>query len=350
MKELGKIQHGFFEDTILQNCGYKRKEVSCGPGFGVDVAVIDLPNGLAMATASDPLSLIPSLGLEESAWLSVYLMANDIATTGHSAMYAQFVLNLPAHFSATDFNTYWNYIHLFCKEMQIAITGGHTGFIEGQNSTIAGGGTLTTIAPKKDILVSKNAESDNVLLVTKQCAISSSAILAMSFPDTVKNKLGKEIYDQGCGLFYKTSSVNDALVAVGSEIDNSGITAMHDVTEGGVLGAIYELAIASGNGARIYNDCLPMGEAQKQICNLFSIDPRYCVGAGSMIMAVKRGFEKDVINRLKQQDIDCTIVGELIGKERGIKLIEDNKESDLLYSGKDPYWNAFFKAYQEGWK
>src|SRR3546814_13979462 len=90
MKELGKIQHGFFEDTILKNCGYNRKEVSCGPGFGVDVAVIDLPNGLAMATASDPLSLIPSLGLEESAWLSVYLMANDIATTGHSAMYAQF--------------------------------------------------------------------------------------------------------------------------------------------------------------------------------------------------------------------------------------------------------------------
>lgn len=350
MKELGKIQHGFFEDTILQNCGYKRKEVSCGPGFGVDVAVIDLPNGLAMATASDPLSLIPSLGLEESAWLSVYLMANDIATTGHSAMYAQFVLNLPAYFSAADFKTYWNYIHLFCKEMKIAITGGHTGFIEGQNSTIAGGGTLTTIAPKKDLLISKNAKSGNVLLVTKQCAISSSAILAMSFPETVKNKLGKEIYDQGCGLFYKTSSVNDALVAVGPGINNSGITAMHDVTEGGVLGAIYELAIASGNGASIYSDCLPMGEAQKQICNLFSIDPRYCIGAGSMIIAVKKGFETNVINRLKQENIDCAIVGELTEKERGVKLTEDNKESELLYSGKDPYWNAFFKAYQEGWK
>src|SRR3546814_10890616 len=138
----------------------------------------------------------------------------------------------------------------------------------------------------------------------------------MSFPETIKNKLGKEIYDDGCGLFYKTSSVNDALVAVGSDINNSGITAMHDVTEGGVLGAIYELAIASQNGACIYNDCLPMGEAQKQICDLFSIDPRYCIGAGSMIIAVKKGFEKNVINRLKQQSIDCAIVGELTEKER----------------------------------
>jgi len=350
MKELGKIQYAFFEDTILQQTGYERKEVSCGPGFGVDVAVIDLPNGLALATASDPLSLIPSLGLEESAWLSVYLMANDIATTGHSAMYAQFVLNLPSSLSSADFKTYWNYIHMFCKEMQIAITGGHTGFIEGQNSTIAGGGTLTTIAPKEDMLVSKNAELGNLLLVTKQCAISSSAILAMSFPEMVKNKLGKEVYDQGCGLFYKTSSVNDALAAVGSEIRDSGITAMHDVTEGGVLGAIYELAIASGNGARIYNDRLPIGEAQNLICNLFSIDPRYCVGAGSMIIAVKKGFEEKVINRLKQQNIDCAIVGELDEQDRGIKLIEGDEENDLLYSGKDLYWDAFFRAYQEGWK
>src|SRR5690606_20422057 len=100
------------------------------------------------------------------------------------------------------------------------------------------------------------------------------------------------------------------------------------------------LAIASGNGARIENNSLPMGEAQKQICNLFSIDPRYSIGAGSMIIAVKKGFEKDVISRLKQQNIDCAIVGELVEKERGIKLIEDNKESYLLYSEKDPYWNA----------
>jgi len=350
MKELGKIQHGFFDESILQNCGYKRGEVSTGPGFGVDVAVIDLPNGLAMAVASDPLSLIPSLGLEESAWLSVYLMANDIATTGHSPMYAQFVLNLPAHFSAADFKTYWNHIHTFCKRLKIAITGGHTGFIEGQNSTIAGGGTLTTIALKEHILVSKSAKASNVILVTKQCAISSSAILAMSFPETIKNKLGKEVLDKGCELFYKTSSVDDAIIAVGKETKLSEVTAMHDVTEGGVLGAIYEIAIASGNGAHIYNDYLPIGETQKQICSLFSIDPRYSIGAGSMIITVEKGIENNVIKRLQEQGIECVVVGELTEKKKGIKLIDKNGEVDMPYSGIDPYWAAFFNAYKKGWK
>ncbi len=350
MKELGKIKHSFFEDIILQNCGFERKEVSTGPAFGVDVAIIDLPGGLALATASDPLSLIPSLGLEESAWLSVHLMANDIVTTGFSPMYAQFVLNLPTYLSSSDFEVYWGYIDKYCKELKISITGGHTGFVEGQNSTISGGGTLMSFAPKHQMLTSRDAKSGNVILVTKECAISSSAILAMSFPENVKNKLGKEVYDNACSLFHKTSSVLDALIAVGNRIQNNEVTAMHDVTEGGVLGAIYELAIASGNGALIYNDRLPMGEAQKEIGKLFSFDPRFSVGAGSMVIAVEKGSENKVITQLKEENIACSIVGELTEKEKGIKLMEGGKEENLPYTGKDPYWDAFFRAYKEGWK
>lgn len=350
MKELGKIKHSFFEDTILQNCGFRRKEVSTGPGFGVDVAIIDLPGGLAMATASDPLSLIPSLGLEESAWLSVYLMANDIATTGFSPMYAQFVLNLPTYLSTSDFKTYWEYIHRFCKELKISITGGHTGFIEGQNSTISGGGTLMSFAPKEQMLTSRDAKAGNVILVTKECAISSSAILAMSFPETVKKNLGKEVYDEACSLFYKTSSVKDALVAVGDKGQDNEVTAMHDVTEGGVLGAIYELAVASENGALIYNDQLPIGETQNKIGKLFSIDPRFSIGAGSMVIAVEKGSENKVIERLRMENIVCSIVGELTEKKNGIKVLEEDRHQDLPYTGKDPYWSAFFNAYKEGWK
>lgn len=350
MKELGKIQHNTFEDIIFQNCGYPRKEVKIGPRFGVDVAIIDLPNGLGMALTSDPLSLIPSLGLQESAWLSVHLMANDMATTGCPPQYGQFVLNLPADFSASDLKIYWGHIHTFCKDIGIAITGGHTGFIEGQNSTIAGGGTLITIASKEHLLVSSNAKPTNIILATKQCAISSAAILAMSFPETVKNKLGKQVYNDGCNLFYQTSSLKDALTAVGNAHERTEITAMHDVTEGGILGAIYELAVASNNGVIVYNDALPIGETPKQICHLFNIDPRYCIGAGSMIIAVGKDHGNAVIARLKVQNIDCVVVGELTEKENGIHIIEKDEKKPLLYLEKDPYWNAFFDAYKMGWK
>src|SRR5690606_31899503 len=221
---------------------------------------------------SDPLSLIPSLGLEESAWLSVHLMANDMATTGFAPMYGQFVLNLPADFPKVEFGRYWSYIHQFTSDIGMAITGGHTGFAEGQHSTIAGGGTFTTVAPKAQLLTSTLATPGDVILVTKTCALSAAAMLAMSSPETVKNQAGIAHYQEACASFYATSSLQDALVAVGRNSRRAGVPPMHDVTEGGVLGAIYELAVASGNGALVDNERLPIGEAQTAVCKVFSLD------------------------------------------------------------------------------
>lgn len=349
-EKLGKIAEAELEDFILENCGHFRKEVSTKPGFGIDVSLVDLPNELSLISTSDPLSLIPSLGLEESAWLSVHLMANDMATTGFSPQYAQMVLNLPATLSQEDFKTYWNYIHKFCKEIGVAITGGHTGFVEGQNSTISGGGTFFSVAPKKKIVLSNRAEVKDVILVTKACALSSSALLAMSFPETVKNKLGKQTYEAGCELFQQTSSLKDGLTAAGIENKFPEIHAMHDVTEGGVLGAIYEMVKASGKGAIINDEALPVKLVQQEICKLFKLDYREVIGAGAMIISCEKGKEQQVIARLKAENIDCTAVGEIKEEEKGIKIAKGDEVKDLKYKTEDPYWKAFFTAYKSGWK
>lgn len=345
---LGKIDRDLVDDFIRNKCGFKRDEVSVGPGFGIDVSVIDLPGEMAMAMTSDPLSLIPTLGLKESAWLSVQLMANDMATTGFAPMYGQFVLNLPAKFSKKDFQIYWDHIHNFCEDIGIAITGGHTGFIQGQNSTIAGGGTFTSIAPKERIRISKFAKAGDSILVTKSCAISSAAILAMSFPETVKDKAGKDSYHQACDSFYDTSSLKEALTVMDTNRDT--ITAMHDVTEGGVLGAIYEMAVASNNGARVYNEQLPVGYLQKEVCKIFDLDPRFCIGAGSMIISCRSGTENKVIESLEKVKIACSKVGEFTQLDSGINLVTHGQVAEMKYYETDPYWAAFFKAFSSGWK
>lgn len=349
-KQLGKIGIPMFDRTIAGMRGYVRPEVRRGPQFGVDVSLIDLPGGMAMAMTSDPLSLIPSLGLEASAWLSVHLMANDMATTGHAPMYGQFVLNLPTSLTKDDFKQYWAYIHRFCTDIGIAITGGHTGFIEHQNSTISGGGTLVTIAPQGTIRTVPVARTGDALLVTKQCALSSAAILAMSFPQTVKNKVGVALHQQACNSFYQTSSLQDALIAVGDHSDVHDVSAMHDVTEGGVLGAIYELAVASQNGALIDSDRLPVSPIQEQICRVFELDYRYSIGAGAMIIACRKTAVQRIIDRLDTAGIPCVEVGILTDCSTGIKLIEDGREHDLPYYDEDPYWAAFYNAFEKGWK
>lgn len=346
----GKLTGESFQRLVWPRKGMHRKEVMHGPQYGVDTAIIDLGNNLGLAVSSDPLSLIPSIGMKASAWLSVHLMANDMATTGFAPMYAQMVLNLPPSLSNSAFEEYWFYIHDFCEAIGVAITGGHTGQIEGQNSTISGGGTMFLKAPLDRIINSRGAAPGDVLVLTKEAAMISTSILAMSFPGTVIDKLGQEVYDKACRNFYQTSCLSEALLAMEILEPHLELKAMHDVTEGGVLGAILEMAEASGCSVTINNDALPIGEAQRQISNLFGIDPRFCVGAGSMVMAVKKGKEDALLQHLKSKNIDATVVGQFASKETGNVLIENGEESPLFFNGRDPYWEAFFRAYKSQWR
>lgn len=346
----GKIQNSFFKSLVFPYCGKERSEVIVGPQYGVDVSIVKLANGLAMAATSDPLSLIPTLGLRESAWLSVQLMANDMATTGLAPMYAQFVLNLPATLSAEEFASYWKHIHEYCSRLGVAITGGHTARFEGLQSTVSGGGTMITIAPYEHMITSKGARPGDRVIMTKECALLSTAILSLSFPDTVKKACGEEIHRRGCDLFYETSAVEAGLAAGEAGRHGKGITAMHDVTEGGVMGALYELAHASHCGLIIEEDKIPVGVAQQQICDHFNIDPKYCVGAGAMIITANADKCESVLSQLRAKSIKASVIGEIVDRDRGLIIQNGNEQSQMRHPEADPYWDAFFTAFNRGWK
>jgi len=346
----GKVSAKIFKEDLLDQCGAIREEVVIGPQFGVDTSIIDLKNGQALAVSSDPLSLIPSLGLEVSAWLSVHLLVNDMVTTGFAPQYAQFVLNLPTSLSRTDFQTYWGHIHALCSKLDIAITGGHTGQIPGQESTIAGGGTMFLQAPKEEILSSNRAQAGDSIIVTKTAAITSSSLLAMAFPETVQNKAGTEVHQKATENFWKLSALQDGLTASKVLRSNDELHGMHDVTEGGILGAVSEMSIASGLGFSIDYQSLPIAHEISEVMNLFEIDPFISVGAGSMIMAVKNGCEEKLMQELTKSGISATVVGRFSAGNTRELIMEDGTSPSFDFDGVDPYWGAFFNALNAGWK
>lgn len=345
----GKVAAEAFKSLLMTRCGSYRQEVLTGPAFGVDTAVIDLGEQ-ALVVSSDPLSLIPTLGLRESAWLSVHLMVNDMATSGFAPQYAQFILNLPVSLSEEDFSIYWGYIHEFCSELGIAITGGHTGQIPGQESTIAGGGTMFCVAPKSGVLTSNGAHPGDILVITKEAALSSTAILARAFPQTVQERLGHDVWREAAANFYRTSVLREALLAVEVLRPHQELHAMHDVTEGGVLGAIAELAQASDCGFGIELERIPVSKAVQAVADLFAINPIYSIGAGSMVMAVQPGREHVLLDHLHLNGIPATVVGRLTQPESGCWLDRAGERAPFRFSGQDPYWTAFYQAVESGWR
>ncbi|MBN7811210.1 AIR synthase family protein [Algoriphagus sp. H41] len=344
----GKVDAQTFKEELMGLCGANRPEVLCGPAFGVDTAIVDLEGGQALAVSSDPLSLIPGLGMKVSAWLSVHLLANDMSTTGFAPQFAQFVLNLPTSLSREQFAEYWGHIHSLCQELGIAITGGHTGQIPGQESTISGGGTMFLQAPKDQILSSNQAQAGDVILLSKHAALSSTALLAMAFPETVTEALGEKVQQIASTNFWKLSVLPEALIASVTLKAKEELRAMHDVTEGGVLGALIEMAEASGLGFRLEANQVPVPEEVQKVAQHFDIDPLISVGAGAMLMTVKAGSEEKLIRALEEKGIPATRIGVFTEQKNGLLVDAEGQVSEAEFDGQDPYWAAFFKAVKEG--
>lgn len=345
----GKVSETIFKEDLLRHCGAIRPEVLCGPSFGVDTAIVDIGGEEALAISSDPLSLIPSLGMEVSAWLSVHLLVNDMCTTGHTPQYAQFVLNLPVSLSRASFGEYWQHIHTLCKNLNIAITGGHTGQIPGQESTISGGGTMFLKAPKHTLLSSNNAKAGDSIIATKHAAISSTSLLSRAFPETVKKELGDDIQQLAADNFWKLSVREEALLAAETLVPNKELHAMHDVTEGGILGAVNEMADASHLGFQIQKHRLPISDEIEQVAGLFKIDPYLSVGAGSMLMAVQPGFEEKLLSTLSEKGIPAVKIGTFTSQPDKLVFDHEGHSTPFQFDGTDPYWEAFFHALQSGW-
>lgn len=349
MPDVGKLSPKFLQDIILERLGANRPELLHGPKFGVDNAVVRVASGTVAICTTDPISIIPSLGADNSAWLSVNLLASDVTTSGFQPAFAVFDLNLPPRLEDTELEAYWEGIHRACKELGVAIVGGHTGRFVGCDYTIMGGGFMIALGPEEKYLTSSMAQTSDVLLLTKGAAIATTGILAYAFPNTIERKLGGKFLKQAQNYLHKSSTVKDALTAASVGVREEGVTAMHDVTEGGVLGGIFELISASGMGAKIDKTTIQVSEETRQICQLFDIDPFNALGEGSLVISVLPEKYERVQTALDNVGIESFKVGEVCGRRSGIVMLDESGERRLEYPERDTYWVAYWKAVDKGW-
>ena len=109
---------------------------------------------------------------------------------------------------------------------------------------------------------------------------------------------------------------------------------MHDITEGGLLGALFEVAMASGKGFEINEDSIPMLEITKKVAKEFSIDPLRLISSGSMLVTAPDG--KKVVETLREAGINSKVIGKITKNKgimisNGVKLeVEEPKRDELF--------------------
>ncbi len=350
MSETGKFAVDLIEKMIYPKLGAKRAEVLVGPGHGRDNAVVRLGCNQVLVTTADPLSVIPALGFKDSAYISVHLLASDLVTCGFQPQFFIANLNLPPQMKNEEFEEYWSCINFECEKIGVAIIGGHTGRYVGSDYTVVGGGVMMAVVPENKYIASNMSQLGDMIIMTKGVAIATTAILSRVFPETIKKTYGEPFLEKAKLYLQKFSVVDDALTAASVGLRNNGVSAMHDVTEGGLLGALYELSQASNIGLEVDLSSVIVPEEAKKICELFQISPYASLSEGTLLLTVKPEKASAVEKALDSKGIKNAVIGKVTDTKKGKWVKTEGKRESLKKPEADPYWAAYWKANREGWK
>ena len=320
-----------------------------GPRPGVDVSVVEIGDGRVMIASCDPISFIPHLGPRDSAFMSVNEVASDVATSGVGPSFAMFDLNLPPHFSDVLLKSYWKSIHKTCKDLGLSIVGGNTGRFEGCDYSIVGSATMWTTCGKSEFLTSSMAGDGDDLIFTKTAAYGATSVLTRAFPHIVRKYLGQSLFEKAWKYLQGANTVKDSVFAVKAGIHQRGVTAIHDVTEGGILAGIVETVEASNLGGVIDLESIPVSKETLEICKLFHLDPLTSLGEGSILIASRPNRTRLVLDILQSRGTKGTVIGQLSSRSRTLFGISRKGRTRIRYPRRDPYWNAYWRALRNGW-
>lgn len=301
--EPGKLPTELLKKLVFDNIKSKNPHVMIGPEVGEDCAAIRFGEYVCL------LSTDPITGAEKGAGtLAIHISCNDIASCGVEPIGILITLMVPTDGTEDDIDRVMKEAGEAAKELGVEIIGGHTEITSAVNKMVIST-TAVGKAPIDGIITTKGAKIGDDVIMTKWAGLEGTSIIASDLANDLADVLSKNEIESAQSLIKNISVVPEGVLA-----GKHGVNSMHDVTEGGILGAAWELAEISETGIELHLKKIPVLETTRKICDYYGIDPFRLISSGSMIMTCKDGEE--LINLLKRKGITASIIGKIIDEDR----------------------------------
>jgi hydrogenase expression/formation protein HypE len=324
---LGKLPPEVMERYLFGMTGARSKRVVVEPSLGLDFGVVRLggrrARGRYLIVSSDPITGVR----ERAGWYAVNVSANDVATSGNRPEFMQSIILLPEHASEDDVRKISSEMHETAKRLGIAIVGGHTELSPGLNRPIV---ITTAFAFASSFVTAAGAREGDSLLMTKTAGVEGTAIIGSD--ERFRRRLGGNAVAAAEKYFEKMSVVEEAVSAYKTGL----VHAMHDCTEGGVLGALYEIATASGLGIEVAQESIPISKETLSVCAVLGVDPLKLISSGTLLLAVERGREDLALQAISSVGSRATVIGKFT---RGrVVLTKDKSRTVVSTPPRDEIW------------
>ena len=325
--DIGKFPPSLL-DKLLRKARVSDPRVVLGPGVGEDAAVLDLGEALLVAK-SDPITF----ATDRIGWYAVQVNANDVACTGGTPLWFLATLLVPQRFTEDQAEELFNQVLDACNAIGVSLVGGHSEVTYGIDRPLVTGTMLGEVARDRLVKTGGAQEGDSIV-VTKGIAIEGTALLALERAGDLRNAgVPDSIITQSAELLNTPgiSVIADAQTAC----DTAQVHSMHDVTEGGLITGLREVATASGLGLAIEEDSVPVLPATSQVCQALKLDPMGLLASGALLITLSPGDVPSLLSALEKRGIDGWEIGQMLAPEEGLVSIGHQGEVELPQFSRD---------------
>jgi hydrogenase expression/formation protein HypE len=325
--EVGKFPAGLLE-RILAKVDISDPRVVVGPRVGEDTAVLQTGGSLLVAK-SDPVTF----ATDQIGWYAVQVNANDVACTGGTPKWFLATILVPERFTEDEAEAVFDQILEACRSIDVSLVGGHSEVTYGIDRPIIMGTMLGEVEQDRLILTGGAQEGDSIV-VTKGIAIEGTALLAREkSSQLLQAGMTQQAIDKAASLLSVPgiSVLHDARIACAS----SRVHSMHDVTEGGLVTGLREVAKASGLGLAIEESSVPILSECQEVCEALGLEPLGLLASGALLITVPTADVPGLLTSLEGEGINGFEIGTMIEAAEGLQMVEFHGETPLPEFSRD---------------
>jgi len=317
MLSSGKIPPQFLE-PLLRLLPMAERRVITGPAIGEDTAVIDNGDSFLLVT-SDPITFVG----DNIGWYAVTVNVNDIAVMGGTPRWFCPVILLPEGTAdMTAVEDLFAEIGGACSEYGVAVVGGHTEITPGLEHTVICGNMIGEAA--KDELVDKSSiRPGDVIYLAGGIAVEAVSIIARERSGLLQKHFSA-LFAAEARNYIKDPGIC-VLEAAQRARGACSLTGMHDPTEGGLLGGLWELAERAGCGFFIDAGAVPVLPHCRELCGLLNLDPLRLIASGALLITLRREHAPRLEAAFSRGKSLLTRLGRMTPRSAGMRVKTNGK-------------------------
>lgn len=318
MLKIGKLDNELLKKIVLDKITYKRDEVITRPGIGEDCAVLDYGE-YNCVLSTDPITA----AIEKIGSLAIHISCNDIASNGIQPIGVLLTVLLPEGTTEQDVENLMEQAAEAAEGQKVEIIGGHTEITSAVTqpvivSTAVGRGEKG--APSETVQM----KPGDIIYITKYAGLEGTGIMATDKRDDLKKILTEDELRRAEKMLDDVSVVKEGVLA-----GKVGVSGMHDITEGGVLGAVWEMCKVSGLGAEVIKEDIPVLPITKKVCEAYDVDPLRLISSGSMMIIAPEKNKNKMEAVMKKADIPLTKIGYITDINNGLTLTSNGEKKEI---------------------